>query len=94
VVRVRFIIEAIDLDIARASIQRDRFTQCAIRFQPQDTHTRFTSVALEFSEEPRAESKTSRRARDPHALHFGGRLAVKLERAATDGPAAQAGNDQ
>jgi hypothetical protein len=93
-VRVRFIIEAIDLDVARTSIQRDRLPQCPIRFQPQDTHTRFTSVALEFSEKPRAESKTSRRARDPHALHFGGRLAVKLERAATDGPAAQAGNDQ
>jgi len=93
VVRVRFIIEAFDLDVARASIQRDRFPQRPIRFQPQYAHTRFTRVAFQFREEPRSEAKATCRGGDPHALHFGGRLAVELERATTDGPAAQACDD-
>jgi len=94
VVRVGFVVEAIDLDVPRTSIQRDGFPQRPVRFQPQDAHTRFTRVALQLSEEPRSESKTTCRGGNPHALHLGGRVAVKFERAATDGRAAQARDDQ
>src|ERR1700730_1850102 len=83
-VRVGFVVEGGDFDIAGGSIQADRFVERPVRFESDGLDAVPSGAVLELAQESTANSKTTRGHGDPHASDIRRLVAVELERPATD----------
>ena len=52
VMRVRLVVESIDLDVSRAPVQSDGFPQRSICLEPNHTGSGFPGVSLQLAEKP------------------------------------------
>src|SRR4051812_28761336 len=85
VVRVRLVVEGVDLDVAGRAVERDRLRQIAIRLEPNGPDALPAGQLLKLAQEPAADPEAAGLGRDPHPLQLGGPTPVQLQRAAAEG---------
>src|SRR3954468_17436459 len=59
--RIRFVVERLDLRVSRSAIERDRFAQRRIRFETKDASAGLARAPLQIGEEPSSKSEAARR---------------------------------
>ena len=92
-VRIGFGVEGFDLDVSRSPVQRNGLTQRAVCLESNHGDSCFTGVLFQLEEQPAPQSEAPCSRGDPHSFQFRGRVSMELECTATDGLAAQAGDD-
>src|ERR1700724_1274596 len=93
VVRVRLVVERIDLAVARGAIEADCLGERLVRLEPNDLRAVLSRVALELVQPAPADPEPARRLGHPHPLQLGRLVAVELQRAAADGLVPQRRDD-
>src|SRR5262249_57806594 len=94
VMRIRLVVERLDLKIAALAIQRLRFFQGPVGLQPERAHAKFSCMRFQRFEDAPTDAEAARIGGDPHALDFADSSILHFERAATDGLTAEAGDDE
>lgn len=94
VVRVRLVVEGIDLVISRAAVEGNRLCQGVICLEPKDSNSSFTGMPLQFLKKPPPDTESPRGRGDPHSLQLRRGVSMKFERTTADRPFAQAGDEQ
>src|SRR4051794_35995549 len=84
VMRVRFVVERLDLDIPGGSIEADRLDEIAVRLEVDRAHAVLDGERLQLGEQAPAEAEAARRLCDPHPLELGRLVAVELEGATAE----------
>src|SRR5262245_61908692 len=83
-VGVRVCVERSNLDVPRASIEADRFGECAVRFELNRRGAKIARFGLERDEHAPAQTDATRRVRDPHPLERSNAGADQLHRTTCD----------
>src|SRR5436305_3398910 len=84
VVRVRLVVERLDLVVAGRAIEPDRLDEIPVRLEVDGRNAVLDGERLELGEEAPTDAEASSRLRDPHPLQLGGLVAVELEGAAAE----------
>src|SRR5262245_41331082 len=92
--RIRLVVERLDLKIAALAIQRLRFFESPVGLEPERAHSKISCTRFQRFENAPTDAETARIGSDPHALDLADSSILHFERAATDGLTAEAGDDE
>src|SRR5262249_14136520 len=92
VMRIRLVVERLDLKIAALAIQRLRFFESPVGLEPERGHSKISCTRFQRFENAPTDAETARIGSDPHALDLADSSIFRLERAASDGLTAEAGD--
>jgi hypothetical protein len=84
VLRVRLIVEGVDLNVTLRAVQGDRFGQRPVRLEPYRAAPVRSGRGFELREKPAADPQSASGRRDPHSLDLGRPAGMELQGAATD----------
>ena len=88
------VVERIDLDVTRRSVQADRLDERPVGLETDNIDASALGVLLELGEQTPAHTETAHRIGDPHPLDLCGPAAVALQGSAPDGLISEPGNEQ
>ncbi len=94
VVRIRLVVEGVDLAVARGPVQADRLREHLVRLEPDDVRAGGGGAALELAQQPATDPQTTNGVGDPHAFQLRWLIAVELEAAAADRVRTQGRNQE
>src|SRR5262245_44044224 len=94
VMRIRLIVEGLDFKIAALAIQRLRFFESSIGFEPERAHSKISRTRFQRFEDAPTDAEAARIGGDPHAFDFADRSIFHFEGAATDRLTTDAGDDE